>query len=275
MGSGELACSVCGVTSTSLRKRKPSSRLVAVPAEAIVLVASPSERAGAAQSAAAGCQLSGLCQVHYAANVRAQAEALKAREAAANKRKTRAQGAAQDQGAAEPEWLQQALVRLLAEQAAKQSAAPALGGGASTADELLAPPVRTTRAAARVLAVARGGGHVPAAAAVLCAGFNAARMRLLRLGCNLVDNVYQATTSPTTGQPRLDHEDYMHKLKCFVSQLRAQQPSDSSSWPLLLSLRNILAVSAGCPELAHITAALAKSADAQSVPLVEALLTTP
>ncbi|PNH03995.1 hypothetical protein TSOC_009898 [Tetrabaena socialis] len=156
MGSGELACSVCGVTSTSLRKRKPSSRLVAVPAEAIVLVASPSERAGAAQSAAAGCQLSGLCQVHYAANVRAQAEALKAREAAANKRKTRAQGAAQDQGAAEPEWLQQALVRLLAEQAAKQSAAPALGGGASTADELLAPPVRTTRAAARVLAVAGG-----------------------------------------------------------------------------------------------------------------------
>ncbi|PNH04686.1 hypothetical protein TSOC_009132 [Tetrabaena socialis] len=107
---------------------------------------------------------------------------------------------------------------------------------------------------------------------LLCAGFNAARMRLLQLGCNLVDNVYQATTSPTTGKPRLDHEDYMHKLTCFVSQLRAQQPSDSSSWPLLLSLRNILAVSAGCPELAHITAALAKSADAQSVPLVEALV---
>ncbi|PNH04685.1 hypothetical protein TSOC_009131 [Tetrabaena socialis] len=85
----------------------------------------------------------------------AAGEALKAREAAANKRKTRAQGAAQDQAAAEPEWLQQALVRLLAEQAAKQSAAPALGGGApAAADEPLAPVARTTRAASRLLAVA-------------------------------------------------------------------------------------------------------------------------
>lgn len=93
----------------------------------------------------------------------------------------------------------------------------------------------------------------------------------------------------------LDHEDYMHKLKCLIAQLRAQLAevvaagSSSSSTSRsgragrggsggadtvtnLLSLSNVLAAATGNPQLAHITAGLNKSADAQSVPTATAVV---
>eukprot|EP00798_Chlamydomonas_sp_ICE-L_P001649 gene1649-33042_t len=66
-------------------------------------------------------------------------------------------------------------------------------------------------------------------------------------------------------------QDYVHKSKNCVSQLRAQC-GDDGELPGLLSLRHILDTIHESPSLRYLAAALSKSADSQNVPIVEALL---
>eukprot|EP00798_Chlamydomonas_sp_ICE-L_P012417 gene12417-15613_t len=73
--------------------------------------------------------------------------------------------------------------------------------------------------------------------------FDSKRMQILSQGCDFFNNTYQAEVSCLTGHLLVDHEDYVHKSKNRVSQLRAQCGDD---------------------------AALSKSADSQNVPIVEA-----
>ncbi|KAG2437073.1 hypothetical protein HYH02_011332 [Chlamydomonas schloesseri] len=133
--------------------------------------------------------------------------------------------------------------------------------------------------------------HKSLLTALLRAGFDAARMRRAVEGCNLIDYVYSASTSSHTGGLLLDHEDYMHKLKCLIAQLRAQlaevtaagsgntsrsgrpgraagSSGGADTATTLLSLSNVLAVAEGSTQLGHITAGLDKSADVQSATAV-------
>ena len=84
---------------------------------------------------------------------------------------------------------------------------------------------------------------------------------------------YVAGHSAATGGLLFDHEDYVHKSKCLVSQLRCQDGKNSPG-PLLLSKASIDAAAReeGLPMLSHITGVMSANADAQNVPSVEALL---
>jgi hypothetical protein len=105
------------------------------------------------------------------------------------------------------------------------------------------------------------------------AAFVAVRTELGTQGRDLVRNSYVAGISPATGRLLVDHEDYVHKSKCLVSQLRSQDAKNSPG-ELLLSKANVLAAAKGegRPELSHIVAALSPNVDAQNVPVVEAVL---
>ncbi|KXZ44575.1 hypothetical protein GPECTOR_65g193 [Gonium pectorale] len=116
------------------------------------------------------------------------------------------------------------------------------------------------------------GGEVPSAEQALLA-YGTARTRLAERGRDFCSNVYIADVSPHTGAVLFDHEDYVHKLKNLVSQLRSQPdtPVDSAD-TLLLSKARILAAAAEDPGRAHVAGALASSVDAQNVPICEALV---
>jgi hypothetical protein len=103
--------------------------------------------------------------------------------------------------------------------------------------------------------------------------YETARTSLAERGRDFCSSVYVADVSPHTGAVLYDHEDYVHKLKNLVSQLRSQPdtPVDAAD-NLLLSKARILAAASKDPSLAHIAGALANSVDAQNVPICEALV---
>eukprot|EP00798_Chlamydomonas_sp_ICE-L_P012103 gene12103-15217_t len=90
-----------------------------------------------------------------------------------------------------------------------------------------------------------GVSHKDMANVMAQIAFDSKRMQILSQGCDFFNNTYQAEVSCLTGHLLVDHEDYAHKSKNCVSQLRAQCGDD---------------------------AALSKSADSQNVPIVEAFL---
>ncbi|KAG2500184.1 hypothetical protein HYH03_001765 [Edaphochlamys debaryana] len=101
--------------------------------------------------------------------------------------------------------------------------------------------------------------------------YDAARTSLAARGRDLVNNFYQAAPSALTGQPLLlDHEDYVHKTKNLVSQLRNQPATPPG--PVLLSRQLLSSTAAKHHTLGHVGGTLAKNTDAQNVPVCEALL---
>jgi hypothetical protein len=104
-----------------------------------------------------------------------------------------------------------------------------------------------------------------------------------RTGRDFLDRVYNAAVSPDTKHWHGDHEDYVHKSKNKIGQVR-NQPDNAEH--VMLSRRRIVEAArqrhqrnrnvcfpwAPEPSLTHVEPTLAKSADAQNVPIVESLL---